>query len=72
MNSAAAHRPLEIETYLSIPQASERLGVPQYALRAAAKNGLFPLYRPFSNRWAVKISEVEAAIARTRAGAAGQ
>lgn len=60
------------EAYLSIPQASERLGVPEYALRAAAKAGLFPLYRPFSKRWAVKISEIEAAIAQTRAGGSGQ
>lgn len=58
------------ETYCTIPEASERLGVPPYALRAAAKRGLFPLYRPFSNRWAVKISEIEAAIAQTRMGRA--
>ena len=56
------------EAYLSIPEASERLGIPQYALRAAAKQGLFPIYRPFSKRWAVKISEIEAAVAQTRAG----
>ena len=62
--------PSKPEAYLSIPQASERLGIPQYALRAAAKQGLFPLYRPFSNRWAVKISEIEAAVARTCAGGA--
>jgi len=41
---------------------------PEYALRAAAKRGLFPLYRPFSNRWAVRISEIETAVAQTRAG----
>jgi len=58
------------ETYLSIPEASDRLGVPQYALRAAAKRGLFPVYRPFSKRWAVKISEIEAAIAQTYSGRA--
>ena len=56
------------ETYCTIPEASERLGVPQYALRAAAKRGLFPLYRPFSKRWAVKISEIESAIAQTQIG----
>lgn len=56
------------EPYFSIPQASKRLGIPEYALRAAAKDGLFPLYRPFSNRWAVKISEIETAIAHRRAG----
>jgi hypothetical protein len=60
------------EPYCSIPQASERLGVPEYALRAAAKRGLFPLYRPFSKRWAVKISEIEAAIAQTQAARTGQ
>ncbi|CAN0487284.1 unnamed protein product [Phaeothamnion confervicola] len=62
----------EAEPYRSLPEASEILGVPAYALRAAAKRGLFPLYRPFSNRWAVKISEIEAAIAQTRAGGADQ
>lgn len=60
------------EPYCSIPEASERLGVPEYALRAAAKQGLFPLYAPFSKRWAVKISEIEAAIALTQMGRAGQ
>jgi predicted site-specific integrase-resolvase len=58
------------EAYVSIPEASERLGVPEYALRAAAKEGRFPLYAPFSKRWAVKISEIEAAIARTQMGRA--
>lgn len=60
------------ETYVSIPEASERLGVPEYALRAAAKRGLFPLYTPFSKRWAVKISEIETAIAQTQAMRIGQ
>jgi len=58
------------ETYCSIPEAAERLGIPQYALRAAAKQGLFPLYKPFSKRWAVKISEIEAAVAQTQTGRA--
>lgn len=69
MTATTLQRPPSTEAYLSIPQASERLGVPEYALRAAAKRGLFPLYRPFSKRWAVKISEIETAISKTRAGA---
>jgi predicted site-specific integrase-resolvase len=50
------------EPYRTIAQASKLIGVPVYALRRAAKRGDIPMYRPFSGRWVVKLSEVEAAI----------
>jgi len=50
------------EPYRTIAQASELLNIPAYALRRAAKRGDIPTYRAFSNRWVVKVSEVEAAI----------
>lgn len=60
------------ESYCSIPEASAALGIPEYALRDAIKRRLFPVYQPFSKRWAVKVSEIEAAIALTQMGRAGQ
>jgi hypothetical protein len=60
------------EQYRTIVQASKDLGVPAYALRRAARNGIIPTYRAFSNRWVVKISEVEAVIRELQAGGAGQ
>ena len=58
--------------YLTIKEASELLGVPAYALRRAAKRGEVPMYRPFSNRWLVKLSEVEAAIRASQVTGAGR
>ena len=55
-----------VEPLLTIPAAAKKLGVPVYAVRRAAKAGLFPVYHPFSNRQMVRLSDVEAAILEGR------
>ncbi len=60
------------EPYRTITQASKLLGVPTYALRRAVKRGEIQSYRPFSKRWFVKISEIEAAILAIQSGEVGQ
>ncbi len=63
---------IQTERFVALKQASQILGVPVYAIRNAAKRGYFPMYQPFSKRWVVKISEVEAAIKNLRVGSADQ
>jgi hypothetical protein len=60
------------EPFRTIKEASLALGVPPYSLRRAAKAGVFPVYRPFSSRWVVRLSEIEAAIEASRVGRIGE
>ena len=60
------------EPYRTLAQASKLLGIPTYALRRAVKRGEIQSYQPFSKRWFVKVSEVEAAIQAADTGEVGQ
>jgi hypothetical protein len=48
--------------------AAERLGLPVFKIRRAAKLGLFPTYSILNGRKLVRLSEVVAAIERSRSG----
>lgn len=50
------------ETFLTIPKAAERLGIPTSTLRRAVKSGLVPSYRPLGQRVRVRLSEIIAVI----------
>ena len=54
--------------YHTLPQAAKALGIPVSTLRRAAKAGRIPVYRPFSTRKRVLLSEVVAAIAAHEKG----
>lgn len=53
---------LEPEALLTLPKCAELLDVPIYAIRRAAKRGVFPTYSVFSGRVRVRMSEVVVAI----------
>lgn len=55
-----------VEPLHTILKAAKLLGVPAYALRRAIARGEVPAYQPFSKRFLVKVSEVEAAIRSAR------
>jgi hypothetical protein len=58
----------EPEQLLTLVAAAERLGLPTFKIRRAAKRGLFPTYSILNGRKLVRLSEVVAAIERSRSG----
>lgn len=56
------------ESYLTIPQAAESLGIPASTLRRAVKSGLVPSYLPLGQRIRVRLSEVIAVIEAQKVG----
>jgi hypothetical protein len=52
------------EKFLTLSAAAESLGVPAFAVRRAAKRGLFPSYHLGGRRTLVRLSEVIRAIER--------
>jgi hypothetical protein len=59
---------LHAEPLLTLNAAAAKLGVPVFKLRRAAKAAMFPTYKLFNSRQLVRLSEVIAAIERTRSG----
>ncbi|MCW5696322.1 MAG: helix-turn-helix domain-containing protein [Bauldia sp.] len=49
----------EVEHYLTIPEAAERLGIPVWSLRRAIARGVVPSTRFGSSRRYVRLSEIE-------------
>jgi hypothetical protein len=60
----------EPEPFLTLIVVANLLGLPVFKIRRAAKQGLFPTYSFLNGRKLARLSEVEAAIKRTRSGAA--
>lgn len=60
--------PKNVEPYLTLQQAAERLGVHVWALRRAVKSGMVPAYAPFNGRKLVRLSEVVAAVNASKVG----
>jgi excisionase family DNA binding protein len=56
------------EPFLTIQAAAALLNLPVFKLRRAARRGLFPIYRIGNGRILVRLSEVVAAIERSRRG----
>jgi hypothetical protein len=54
------------ERLLTLSMAAERLGLPTFKIRRAAKKGLFPTYSISNGRKLVRLSEVLATIERSR------
>jgi hypothetical protein len=54
------------EVLVTIGVAAETLGLPNWKLSRAAKQGAFPIYRVLNSRKLVKMSEVIAAIDASR------
>lgn len=55
------------EKFLTLKEAANKLGLPTFKLRRAAKQGAFPVYSIYNTRRLVRLSEVIAAIERTSA-----
>jgi hypothetical protein len=60
----------EPEQLLTFIAAAKRLGLPAFKIRRAANQGLFPTYSIGNGRKLVRISEIVAAIERSRSGGA--
>jgi hypothetical protein len=58
----------ESERLLTYGAAAAKLGLPIFKIRRAAKRGLFPTYSILNGRKLVRLSEVIAAIERSRTG----
>jgi len=58
----------EPEPFRTLIAVAEQLGVPVFKIRRAAKRGLFPTYSLLNGRKLARLSEVEAAIERSRSG----
>ena len=58
------------EQLLTLQAAADKLGLPVFKIRRAAKRGLFPTYTLLNGRKLVRLSEVVAAIERSRQGGA--
>jgi hypothetical protein len=58
----------EPEAFLTLIAIANRLGLPVFKIRRAAKQGLFPTYSLLNGRKLARLSEVEAAIERSRSG----
>jgi hypothetical protein len=56
------------EKLLTLKDAAARLGLPAFKIRRAARLGLFPTYTLLNARRLVRLSEVVAAIERSRTG----
>jgi hypothetical protein len=57
------------EPLLTLKAAAEKLGLPPFKVTRAAKVGIFPTYTLFNTRKLVRLSEVIAAIERSKTGA---
>jgi hypothetical protein len=57
-----------VEPFITIRYAAELLGQPIFKVRRASRAGLFPTYRFMNGRRLVRLSEVIAAIERSRKG----
>jgi hypothetical protein len=67
--SASAGIPqADVEKFITLREAGEALGIPYYKIRKAAKLRLFPVYHFGNSRMLVRLSEVIAAIERSRVG----
>lgn len=56
------------EKFYTLKEAARLLGLPYFKLARAARLGLFPTYSLLNRRRLVRLSEVIAAIERSRAG----
>jgi excisionase family DNA binding protein len=56
-----------IEEFLSLKEAAERLNLQYHQLQRAARKGMFSIYKPFGRRIYVRLSEVSAAIEAAQA-----
>ena len=56
------------EPLLTLKEVAKRLGLPTFKVARAAKLGLFPTYTLLNKRKLARISEVVAAIERSRLG----
>ena len=54
----------------SMKEAAERLGIPLWKVRRAAKSGLLPTYTFYDQKKYLLLAEVEAVILRSRQGGA--
>ena len=63
--------PVAIESFLTYAQVAERLGVPIFKVRRAARSGVFPTYTLYNGRRLVRLSEVIAVIEASRDGGRG-
>lgn len=59
----------QAEPFLTIPEAAKRLGIPDWTLRKAVKRGDIPAFNFATNRWRVRMSEIEQAVRAIRQGA---
>jgi hypothetical protein len=57
-----------VEPLLTYRAAAEALRVPYFKIQRAARKGFFPVYHLLNRRPLVRLSEVIAAIERTRQG----
>jgi hypothetical protein len=57
---------LVVEPLLTLIAAAGKLGLPVFKVRRAARQGLFPTYSMLNGRKLVRLSEVVAAIDRSR------
>ncbi|HMA75215.1 MAG TPA: hypothetical protein VKP67_27565 [Xanthobacteraceae bacterium] len=64
--------PAKPEPFLTLIVVAAQLGLPVFKIRRAAKRGLFPTYSLLNGRKLARLSEVEAAINRSRSGGAGE
>ena len=46
------------DQFVTLKQAAELLGFPYWKLVRAAKQGCFPIYRPFNTRIVVRLREI--------------
>jgi hypothetical protein len=58
----------EVEPLLTLKAAAEKTGLPVFKVTRAAKLGIFPTYTLFNMRKLVRLSDVIAAIERSRHG----
>lgn len=56
------------EPLLTLKRVADELGLPVFKVVRAAKRGVFPTYTLFNNRKLARLSEVIAAIDRSRSG----
>ena len=56
------------EPLLTLKDVAKRLGLPAFKVTRAAKLGIFPTYTLLNNRKLARLSEVVAAIERSRTG----
>ena len=56
--------------FYSMKEVAERLGVPLWKVRRAAKSGLLPTYTFYDQKKYLLLAEVEAIILRSRDGGA--